>query len=213
MSLEKVSSGKQRFLALDALRGLAALWVVYFHVFGGLGYLAVDFFLVLSGFILSHRYWYADKPATPLVFINHRIARLYPLHLYTLLVFVLVHWLMYWTMPSYPDGALFTFVQHLTMMHNIGLNPHGLTWNYPSWSVSVEFVVNILFIFLMTRADPQRPIVFAGDAGDCGVVHLAWQFECADRNLPWRCQCGLIARDVVVCAGYCVVSLVPVLPR
>ena len=53
--VEKVSTGGQRFLALDALRGIAALWVVYFHIYGGLGYLAVYFFLVLSGLILAHR--------------------------------------------------------------------------------------------------------------------------------------------------------------
>lgn len=172
MSVEKVSVGGQRFLALDALRGLAALWVVYFHLYGGLGYLSVDFFLVLSGFILSHRYWYGNKPATPLEFIHHRIARLYPLHLYTLLMFTLVHWLMYWTMPSFPDGALFTFIQHLTLTHNIGLSPHGLTWNYPSWSVSVEFFVNILFIFLITR-QTRSGVLFL--LGTLGIVVLFMQ--------------------------------------
>ncbi len=165
MSLEQVSAGSQRFLALDALRGLAALWVLYFHVYGGMAYLAVDFFLVLSGFILSHRYLYSDKPSTPLAFINHRIARLYPLHLYTLLMFTLVHWLMYWTMPDFPDGTLFTFIQNLTMTHNIGLNPHGLTWNYPSWSVSVEFWVNIAFIFLITRQTRSGILFLLGTLG------------------------------------------------
>jgi peptidoglycan/LPS O-acetylase OafA/YrhL len=37
MVVEKVSASGQRFLALDALRGIAAIWVVYFHVYGGLG--------------------------------------------------------------------------------------------------------------------------------------------------------------------------------
>lgn len=165
MKVVKVSAGGQRFLALDALRGLAALWVVYFHVFGGLGYLAVDFFLVLSGFILSHRYLYGDKQSTPLEFINHRIARLYPLHLYTLLMFLLVHWLVYWTMPTFTDGTLFTFIQNLTMTHNIGLNPHGLTWNYPSWSVSVEFWVNIVFIFMITRQTRSGVLFLLGTLG------------------------------------------------
>lgn len=170
--MEKVSTSGQRFLALDALRGLAALWVVYFHLYGGLGYLAVDFFLVLSGFILTHRYWYGNKPTTTAVFVAHRLARLYPLHLYTLLVFVLVHWLMYWTMPTFPDGALFTFVQHLTLTHNIGLSPHGLTWNYPSWSVSVEFFVNILFIFLLTR-EVRSGVLFL--LGTFGILVLFMQ--------------------------------------
>jgi peptidoglycan/LPS O-acetylase OafA/YrhL len=165
MCVEKVSVSGQRFLALDALRGLAALWVVYFHVYGGLGYLAVDFFLVLSGFILSHRYLYGGRQASPLEFINHRIARLYPLHLYTLLMFMLVHWLIYWTMPTFPDGALFTFIQNLTMTHNIGLNPQGLTWNYPSWSVAVEFWVNVLFIFLITRATRSGILFLLGTLG------------------------------------------------
>ena len=163
--MEKVSNVGQRFLALDALRGLAALWVVYFHLYGGLGYLAVDFFLVLSGFILVHRYWYGSKPTTTLAFVNHRIARLYPLHLYTLLVFTLVSWLIYGRLPDFPDGALFTFVQHLTLTHNIGLSPQGLTWNYPSWSVSVEFFINILFILLITRQTRSRALFLLGTLG------------------------------------------------
>jgi peptidoglycan/LPS O-acetylase OafA/YrhL len=165
MMVEKVSASGQRFLALDALRGIAAVWVVYFHIYGGLGYLAVDFFLVLSGFILSHRYLYSGRPTSALEFINHRIARLYPLHLYTLLMFVVVHWFIYWTMPSFPDGALFTFVQNLTLTHNIGLSPHGLTWNYPSWSVSVEFFVNILFVFLITRETRSGVLFLLGTLG------------------------------------------------
>lgn len=170
--VEKVSTGGQRFLALDALRGIAALWVVYFHIYGGLGYLAVDFFLVLSGFILAHRYLYGAKSSTPLEFINHRIARLYPLHLYTLLMFVAVHWWLYAVMPDFPDGALFTFVQNLTMTHSIGLNPQGLTWNYPSWSISVEFWVNVLFIFVITR-NTRSGVLFL--AGTLGVVVLFMQ--------------------------------------
>ena len=106
------------------------------------------------------------------MFISHRIARLYPLHIYTLLVFVLVHWLMYWTMPSFPDGTLFTFVQHLTLMHNIGLNPHGLTWNYPSWSVSVEFWVNMLFILVISRKTSSGLLFLLSTLGLVSLLRL-----------------------------------------
>ena len=52
-----MSSNKDRFLTLDAMRGLAGISIAYFHILPTWpGYLAVDFFLVLSGFILSHVY-------------------------------------------------------------------------------------------------------------------------------------------------------------
>lgn len=54
--------------------------------------------------------------------------------------------------PSYPDGTLFTFIQHLTLTQNIGLNPSGLTYNLPSWSISVELWVNIIFILFISKA-------------------------------------------------------------
>ena len=98
------------FLSLTAMRGVAALLVAFFHLrfgisgvplfdyyvfsfrFGNKGYLWVDFFFILSGFILTYRYRdvcrrlrlrvYAD-------FIWHRFARIWPLHLVTLVGAVL----------------------------------------------------------------------------------------------------------------------------
>ncbi len=142
-----------KFQALDALRGLAALAVAVFHFVDGWGgYLAVDFFLVLSGFVLSHSYLYRDALVSPAEFVSHRIARLYPLHLVTLLAFVATYYLTTRSLPAYSDGTLFTFIQNLTLTHNVGVNPNGLTFNFPSWSISVEFWVNILFIFFVGRA-------------------------------------------------------------
>ena len=91
--------------SLTPLRGIAALWVVVFHFcwrfpnaqpgdYGVVreGYLAVDMFFVLSGFVISHVYKesfakectarrYSD-------FLKARIARIYPLHLVMLMVFL-----------------------------------------------------------------------------------------------------------------------------
>ena len=140
-----------QFTALDALRGVAAIAVAMFHFFPDWpGYLAVDFFFVLSGFILSHGYLYGRRQVGWTEFLVHRLARLYPLHLYALLVYVALVCLLAGAWPTYPDGALFTFMQHLTMFNNVGLNPHGLTYNEPSWSISAEFVVNMLFIACVT---------------------------------------------------------------
>lgn len=160
-----------KFLTLDALRGLAAVTIVVVHIFGEWGgYLAVDFFLVLSGFILSHNYLYKN-PATPMVFIVHRLARLYPLHIYTLLTFTLAFFISYQELPSYKDGNLATLLQHLTLTQNVGLRPHYLTWNYPSWSISVEMWVNVIFIFFISKTTRSLTL-FACSVAGLLVIYL-----------------------------------------
>lgn len=152
-ALQKVEKKNIQFLTLDSLRGLAAIVVVIYHhsaVQWG-GYLMVDFFLVLSGFILSHNYLYSDTVKSPVDFISHRLARLYPLHIYTLVTFILVS-VIIGRLPVYQDGNLFTLLQQITLTQNIGLNPHGITWNHPSWSISVELWLNIIFIFFISKA-------------------------------------------------------------
>ncbi|MFQ5900392.1 MAG: acyltransferase family protein [Thermodesulfobacteriota bacterium] len=141
---------KKRFNALDALRGFAAIMVVWYHYGDGPGYLAVDFFLVLSGFVLSHSYLYSTETKAK-TFIVNRIARLYPLHLFTLAIFVIMFFIYHGVLPTYKDGTLFTLFQNITLTHNIGFNPKGVTWNFPSWSISVEFWVNIIFILFISK--------------------------------------------------------------
>jgi len=128
-----------------------AIAVFHFSSNGWGGYLAVDFFLVLSGFILSHSYLYKYEAINTFEFIGHRLARLYPLHIYTLLTFICATLLVSSGLPSYEDGTLFTLFQQLTLTQNIGLNPSGMTWNYPSWSISVEFWVNLIFVFVISK--------------------------------------------------------------
>lgn len=140
-----------RFGVLDSLRGFAALMMAWYHYKPvTAGYLAVDFFFVLSGFVLSHRYVYST-PVEAKTFIICRLARLYPLHVFTLAMFAITFALIHGNFPSYTDGILFTLFQHLTLTHNIGFNPSGITWNYPSWSISVEFWVNVLFIVVISK--------------------------------------------------------------
>jgi len=142
-----------KFETLDSLRGLAAIAVAIFHFSDNWGgYLAVDFFLVLSGFILSHSYLYKNKATSPVEFISHRIARLYPLHIFTLFSFIFVFIYINKTLPHYADGNFFTFLQNLTLTQNIGLNPSEITYNSPSWSISVELWVNIIFILFVSKS-------------------------------------------------------------
>ncbi len=151
---------KQRFGALDALRGLAALTVAVFHYFNEwAGYLMVDFFFVLSGFILTHNYLYGESRVGFGSFIEHRIARLYPLHVFTLVTFTAAFFALHGNLPAYPDGTVFTLLQQLTLTNNVGLSPSGATWNFVAWSVSVEFWVNVAFILLVTRSTRSSVLI------------------------------------------------------
>lgn len=140
----------QRFVALDGIRGVAALAVALFHFAPQwAGYLFVDLFFVLSGFIISHVYFFAETRTRMSSFVIQRIARLYPLHVFTLCTFVAAYIVAYGGIPSYPDGTLFVLLQNLTLTNNVGLNPSGLTYNYASWSISVEFWLNIAFFAML----------------------------------------------------------------
>lgn len=124
--------------------------------------LAVDYFFILSGFVLTHAY--KDKLSRPgflMSFARDRVARLYPLHLVTL---VIIMGLNIWFTEatggqllengwSYQDGRTYTLALNFGMLNNVGLSPNGPSWNAPSWSISVEFWINILIaaVALLTR--------------------------------------------------------------
>jgi peptidoglycan/LPS O-acetylase OafA/YrhL len=174
-ALAGVGARSQRYAALDACRGLAALSVVYGHQTAGrIGpslfiafYLAADFFFVLSGFVLAHRYWDElardRKPFFPVVVA--RIARLYPAHVFVLFALLIAFGiesipavrhgaplLSAWSeaIPPFPGGpGLSTFILNLLLLQNVGLTPTGLTWNLPSWSISVEFFGSLAVLGLV----------------------------------------------------------------
>jgi peptidoglycan/LPS O-acetylase OafA/YrhL len=145
-------SPASQFTTLNSLRGLAALAIALYHFSGGwAGYLAVDFFLVLSGFILSHSYLYKTTSISLLQFAGNRIARLYPLHVFTLCALVAISLLVGRGIPAYTNFPLLTLIQQLTLTHNIGLPPHDLSWNRIGWIVSVIFWVNLFFFCCIRR--------------------------------------------------------------
>ena len=141
-----------RFVQLDALRFAFAVIVVFVHTIGFRltlihGGFAVDFFFILSGFVLSHAL--INRPASTAEFAWARLARLYPLHLVMLL------WLLFLV------AGVLTDPPHNYRLTALGLNlvllqgvwaADAHTWNFPSWSISVEFVVNVLLLYPVVRA-------------------------------------------------------------
>lgn len=181
------------FRALDGLRGLAAVAVALFHwLLSFSGFLAVDFFIVLSGFILAHRYLYADTPVSGRTFVVSRIARLYPMHLFGLVSYAIVYIFIVKDIPRYPDGTLFTFLQQLTLTHNIGLNTHSLTWNAPSWSISVEFWLNLIFFCCIRRNTSSIFLLLMSIAGLMVIYNLTGHIDTTHQNYFQVVNSGLL---------------------
>jgi peptidoglycan/LPS O-acetylase OafA/YrhL len=186
--------------ALSGARALPALLIVLFHygVFhrslpAGLwgqpiakGYLWVDFFFALSGFLLIHVYGARSFGRHDyLAFVKARLARLYPLHLFTLLtmlgLMLAVNALAeaggYVSLYRGYEAPLTTwssFFANLFLVQAWNI-VRGLGWNAPAWFVSVMFLLTLLFpVFLhLSRGGIGRGLGLIA-AGAAWLILLAW---------------------------------------
>lgn len=168
----------QRFDVLDSFRGLCALAVVLFHAqillsFSELGFfrnadLFVEFFFVLSGFVLCHAY--GNRPFSPDVlrrFVISRTFRLLPLHLVMLAVFILLECAKLVAQHhgfSFNDPAFSGKTAPGEILPNALLMQSWLPWseslsfNTPAWSISIEYYLYLVFgltLLLMPRRSLQ----------------------------------------------------------
>ncbi len=136
-----------RFTALDSWRGIAACMVALFHVraFSHVeeldlvrhAYLFVDFFFVLSGFVIACNYEQRLAAGFSTArFMLLRFGRLYPLHFAVLMAFWVVE------LPSAERWS--DALAHLFLLNGFGRAEDGL-WNAPSWSISTEFFTYLAF--------------------------------------------------------------------
>lgn len=150
-------AGADRFLLLDGLRGVAAFAVILDHVpSGALGellpgrYLSVDFFFVLSGFVIAHAYG-ADLTARGSFwpFMRVRLIRLYPLYLVGLLLGALVVGLR--MLSGVEEGSRLSlvigavcgifFLPQFSNASGAMLYP----LNPPAWSLFFELIANAIY--------------------------------------------------------------------
>lgn len=156
-SVPPPTSPQQRFVVLDAMRGLAAIIVVLYHGTAHtfpMGYAAVDLFFVLSGFVLAHRHGEELRaPGHRLAYARKRIIRLYPLYAAgTLLGLVsaalLIHKLPGWNWHLYAL-ALVLSPLFLPTPTNVALGI--FPFDGPTWSLFFEGVANAAFAFTGSR--------------------------------------------------------------
>jgi peptidoglycan/LPS O-acetylase OafA/YrhL len=170
-----------RFHALDAWRGLCACFVALFHMqayshiydFTPLrrGFLFVDFFFVLSGFVITANYRARLLSGfSPWEFMWLRFGRLYPLHFAILLAFVALELAKHRLdgllggqlgdafSETHSIGAIIT---NALLVHSLGFH-NVMTWNHPSWSISTEFYAYAVFavVLLILRSYIYIWIIF-----------------------------------------------------
>lgn len=160
-------SANKRIDELESIRGIAALLVVMYHIpnwnaslhdlaiFRN-GYLMVELFFVLSGFVIYKAYGNNIHDKSKLLrFQFLRFARLYPVHLLFLLVFLALEVVKYFAYTHYGlksskttpfvENGLTALIQQLFLVQAIGPTGNALSFNAPAWSISVEFYTYLLF--------------------------------------------------------------------
>ncbi|MGL4488062.1 MAG: acyltransferase family protein [Rhizobiaceae bacterium] len=181
----------RRFVVLDSWRGLFALLVAAFHfplsgplsqtVFLRNSYLFVDFFFVLSGFVIAHAYGQKLSEGQGLgKFLITRFGRLAPLHLFILAVLVLLEILRVY-LPAFSNGnppfsgrnTVEGALINLFLLQGFGLTSE-LTWNTPSWSISTELCAYVAFGIAMTCFGRNGLKVMAALAMVCPFALWIW---------------------------------------
>lgn len=163
-------ASKPRYEILDGLRGVAAMIVVIYHLFEDFGagvpvqganhgYLAVDFFFVLSGFVIGYAYddrWdrmsYAD-------FFKRRLIRLHPMVIFGAFLGMLIFYFTGGGPFGLVDGTswwnlILVFLVACTMIplgSGMDIRGWGETYplNGPAWSLMLEYIANILYAFVI----------------------------------------------------------------
>lgn len=148
------------FPAIDLLRGFAAVSVVVYHVIEHMGWttfpvtgpllwfrigwMGVDLFFVISGFVIAlSAFGLLDRLGTDgfrMPFVRRRITRILPLHYLTCLVFILVIGISH-------NGIYSNLISHMGFFHNLNWRWSGAI-NGPNWSVAVEMQFYLLILLI-----------------------------------------------------------------
>ena len=174
---------------------MAAVYVMAFHLYlstnrSGLGsrfilhgYLAVDLFFALSGFVMALTYAESFRLrfnlSTQFQFLGRRIARVYPLYLVATLTALFLHLSI-----TAPVLDFRNVIWNILMVQSWGL---GQSLDGPSWSISAEFAAYVLFPLLLVPTLFRRWqwAALTGIACSAGIIGLALKSPAGDGTLNY----------------------------
>ena len=192
ISAAAFSDTKPHYDLLDGLRGVAALTVVCFHLFEAYatshldqrinhGYLAVDFFFILSGFVVGYAYDDRWTKMTVREFLTRRLVRLQPMAVIGALIGAVMFYTQgcpVWDVSAVPVAMLLvaTLMNAFMIPATPGAEIRGVGEMYPlngpSWSLFFEYIGNVLYA-LFIRKLPTRALSVLVLLAGCGLAAFA----------------------------------------
>mgnify|MGYP001342687094 FL=1 len=166
---------------LESIRGLAALLVVFYHVpkwnplldirIINNGYLMVELFFVLSGFVIYNAYSEKIVSIKDLIrFQFLRFGRLYPVHFFFLIIYIFIEVAKYLVQLKFEisspnsqpfiENNLMALFQQIFLIQAIGPTGNSLTFNGPAWSISVEFFTYLIFGVITLLVHKNKVVFF-----------------------------------------------------
>lgn len=213
------SDSKPHFELLDGLRGIAAILVLFYHIFEGFsfaeltngagdgiirtlnhGHIAVDFFFILSGFVISYAYDDRWQEMTTWQFFKRRLIRLHPMLIMGTLigaVSFLVVGCERWDGTTAPLGWVMTALLFTLFMipavpgipYEVRGNGEMFPLNGPAWSLFFEYIGNILYSLCLHRMSTKRLALltlllgmahawfFIGNVSGYDMIGVGWTID------------------------------------
>lgn len=187
-SASAFADSKPHYALLDGMRGVAALIVIWYHIFEAFatspvtqrvnhGFLAVDFFYILSGFVIGYAYddrW--NKGMDIKGFFRRRLVRLHPMVVLACILGVisfLIQGSEKWDGTAVPFSCiLLTMLMQMLMLPvwpgsaaEIRGGGEMYPLNGPSWSLFFEYIGNILYAFLLRHLSVRKLAAFTVISG------------------------------------------------